>query len=95
MMFPIAMIDSNENNNSVPLTVGIIAGLMWSPFSWIIEHWVAYFHSITRTLGVIIVWFAFPTTSLRGCLTGHCYRLHHYVYSARKQLTCIICQHLE
>lgn len=60
MMFPIAMIYSTENNSSVPLTVGIIAGLMWMPFSWIIEHWIGYFHAIARTIGVVIVWLCFP-----------------------------------
>ena len=60
MMFPIAMIYSTENSSSVPLTVGIIAGLMWLPFSWIIEHWIGYFHAIARTAGTVIVWLAFP-----------------------------------
>ena len=60
MMFPIAMIYSTQNSSSVPLTVGIIAGLMWLPFSWIIEHWIGYFHAIARTVGVLIVWLAFP-----------------------------------
>jgi hypothetical protein len=60
MMFPIAMIYSTENPSSVPLTVGIIAGLMWLPFSWIIQHWVGYFHAIARTIGVLLVWFVFP-----------------------------------
>jgi hypothetical protein len=45
---------------SVPLSVGILAGLMWLPFSVMIGHWVGYFHAISRTLLVVIAWFVFP-----------------------------------
>ena len=46
--------------SSLPLSVGILAGLMWIPFSWIIQHWVGLFHSITRTVLVVVAWFLFP-----------------------------------
>jgi ethanolamine transporter EutH len=46
--------------SSLPLSAGILAGLMWIPFSWIIQHWVGLFHSITRTVGVVAAWFLFP-----------------------------------
>ena len=26
---------------------------MWIPFSWIIQHWVGIFHSLTRTILVV------------------------------------------
>jgi hypothetical protein len=42
------------------LSVGILAGLMWLPFSWIIQHWVGIFHAFTRTVLVNIAWFVFP-----------------------------------
>lgn len=45
---------------SLPLTVGILTGLMWLPFSWIIEHWVGIFHSIVRTVVVLLLWYALP-----------------------------------
>ena len=45
---------------SLPLTVGILTGLMWLPFSWIINHWVGIFHSITRTVVVLALWYLFP-----------------------------------
>ncbi|MEM9648133.1 MAG: hypothetical protein AAF969_06605 [Bacteroidota bacterium] len=45
---------------SLPLTVGILLGGMWIPFSWIIKHWVGLFHAITRTLVVLVLWYAFP-----------------------------------
>jgi hypothetical protein len=46
---------------SLPLTVGILAGLMWLPVSWIIEHWVGIFHAVARTLLVTAAWYLFPT----------------------------------
>lgn len=46
--------------SSLPLSGGILAGLMWIPFSWILQHWVALFHGITRTVLVVTAWFLFP-----------------------------------
>jgi hypothetical protein len=46
--------------SSLPLTVGILAGLMWLPFGWIINHWVGTFHAVTRTLLCLVAWYAFP-----------------------------------
>jgi ethanolamine transporter EutH len=45
---------------SLPLTVGILAGLMWLPFGWIINHWVGTFHAVTRTVLCLVAWYAFP-----------------------------------
>lgn len=45
---------------SLPLSIGILTGLMWLPFSWIIEHWVGFFHAITRTILIVTVWYIFP-----------------------------------
>jgi len=53
---PFFMIDYS----SLPLTVGILTGLMWLPFSWIIKHWVGIFHTITRTVTVLSLWYIFP-----------------------------------
>lgn len=46
--------------SSLPLTVGILTGLMWLPFSWIINHWVGIFHALTRTTCVLLLWYGFP-----------------------------------
>ena len=46
--------------SSLPLSAGILAGLMWVPFSWILKHWVGLFHGITRTVMVVMAWFFFP-----------------------------------
>lgn len=45
---------------SLPLTVGILTGLMWIPFSWIIEHWIGLFHTISRTVLIVAAWYVFP-----------------------------------
>jgi hypothetical protein len=48
------------DHTSLPLTVGILTGLMWLPFSWIIQHWIGMFHSITRILLIVAAWYLFP-----------------------------------
>ena len=45
---------------SLPMTVGILTGTMWLPFSWIIKHWVGLFHAISRTVVVLLLWYLFP-----------------------------------
>lgn len=45
---------------SLPLSVGILAGLMWVPFSGLIEHWVGLFHAFSRTGLVVLAWYLFP-----------------------------------
>lgn len=45
---------------SLPLTVGILTGSMWLPFSWIIRHWIGIFHALTRTVAILVLWYAFP-----------------------------------
>jgi hypothetical protein len=45
---------------SLPLTVGILTGLMWLPISWIIDHWVGIFHAIVRTVLVLVLWYVLP-----------------------------------
>ncbi len=53
---PFFMIDYT----SLPMSVGILTGLMWVPFSWIIKHWIGMFHAIVRTIVVLILWYALP-----------------------------------
>ncbi|NQZ75904.1 MAG: hypothetical protein HRT61_07295 [Ekhidna sp.] len=48
------------DHSSLPLTVGILTGLMWLPFSWIIKHWVGIFHSVARTAVVLALWYLVP-----------------------------------
>jgi hypothetical protein len=42
------------------LSVGILSGLMWLPFSWIIGHWIGTFHALSRTALVTASWYLFP-----------------------------------
>lgn len=49
-----------EDRTSLPLTVGILAGLMWVPLSWIIQHWIGIFHAVARTALVVAAWYLFP-----------------------------------
>jgi hypothetical protein len=46
--------------DSLPLSVGILAGLMWIPFSGLVEHWVGLFHGIARTVLVLVAWLVWP-----------------------------------
>ena len=45
---------------SLPMTVGILTGLMWLPLSWMISHWVGIFHTITRIIVVLVLWYLLP-----------------------------------
>jgi len=60
LVYAIAIPFFRVDYTSLPLTVGILAGLMWVPFSWIIQHWVGIFHSVARTLLVTVAWYVAP-----------------------------------
>lgn len=45
---------------SLPLTVGILTGLMWIPLSWSLQHWIGLAHGLGRTVAVLAAWYAFP-----------------------------------
>ena len=48
------------DHTSLPMTVGILTGLMWLPFSWIIKHWAGIFHAVTRTVTIVVLWYLLP-----------------------------------
>lgn len=60
LVYAIAIPFFREDYTSLPLSVGILSGLMWLPFSWIIEHWVGTFHTLARTASVTAIWYLFP-----------------------------------
>tara|TARA_Y100000296_G_scaffold44087_1_gene50548 strand:- start:1597 stop:2193 length:597 start_codon:yes stop_codon:yes gene_type:complete len=60
MVFAIALPVAAIDHTTVPLSIGILAGLMWMPLSWAIEHWIGYFHTLTRTFGIVVAWYLFP-----------------------------------
>jgi hypothetical protein len=45
---------------SLPLSVGILAGTMWVPYSWIIRHWIGIAHAIARTVLIVAAWYLLP-----------------------------------
>tara|TARA_R100001369_G_scaffold92501_1_gene137951 strand:+ start:11697 stop:12236 length:540 start_codon:yes stop_codon:yes gene_type:complete len=45
---------------SLPLSIGILTGTMWLPFSWIIQHWIGIVHAIVRTVSIVLLWYVFP-----------------------------------
>ena len=60
MVYSIAIPFFLVDYTSLPMTVGILTGLMWIPFSWIIKHWVGIFHTAIRTFVVLFLWYQFP-----------------------------------
>lgn len=60
LVFAIAIPFFQADYTSLPLSVGILTGLMWVPFSWIIEHWVGIFHGVARTVLVTAAWYLAP-----------------------------------
>jgi hypothetical protein len=64
LVYAIAIPFFLEDYTSLPLSVGILTGLMWAPLSWVIQHWIGIVHSVVRTLLVLAAWFIFPTHRL-------------------------------
>jgi hypothetical protein len=60
LVYAIAIPFFQADYTSLPLTVGILSGLMWLPLSWIIGHWVGTFHTLARTALITAVWYVFP-----------------------------------
>ncbi|HUI74669.1 MAG TPA: hypothetical protein VLX32_06970 [Candidatus Acidoferrum sp.] len=60
LVYAIAIPFFLKDYTSLPLTVGILSGLMWVPLSWIIQHWIGLFHGIARTLLIVAAWYLFP-----------------------------------
>jgi hypothetical protein len=59
LVFAIAIPFFMVEPTSLPLSVGILAGLMWLPFSWIIQHWIGKFHAFAQTVLVVVAWYVF------------------------------------
>lgn len=60
LVFAIVFPFANLDYTSIPLTVGILSGLMWVPLSWAIQHWIGMVHGIARTLAVLGTWYWLP-----------------------------------
>jgi hypothetical protein len=64
LVYAIAIPFFLQDYSSLPLSVGILTGLMWIPLSWIIQHWVGIFHGVCRTVLVLAAWYLFPAQRL-------------------------------
>src|SRR5690625_4686223 len=45
---------------SLPLSVGVLTGIMWLPLSGLLRHWIGLFHGVVRTVGIVVVWYLLP-----------------------------------
>lgn len=61
LVYAIAIPFFLRDYTSLPLSVGILTGLMWIPMSWIIRHWIGVAHAVVRTVAVLAAWYIFPT----------------------------------
>ena len=53
--------------SSLPLTVGVLSGMMWLPMSWILQHWIGIVHGGLRTVLVVVAWYMFPPIASSSC----------------------------
>ena len=60
LVYSLAIPFGLKDPTSVPLSVGVLTGLMWLPFSALAGHWVGYLHAITRTVLLVATWYLFP-----------------------------------
>lgn len=60
LVFAIAIPFATLDPTSAPLSVGILSGLMWVPFSGMIQHWIGLFHGISRTVLILAAWYLCP-----------------------------------
>ncbi|NCT66302.1 MAG: hypothetical protein GXC76_01525 [Rhodanobacteraceae bacterium] len=60
LVYAIAIPFYHQDPTSLPLTIGVLTGLMWLPFSWIIGHWIGIAHGIGRTLAIVAIWHLLP-----------------------------------
>ncbi|OBP16366.1 hypothetical protein A5320_02860 [Rheinheimera sp. SA_1] len=52
-----------EDYRSLPFTVAVLAGIMWSPVSVLLQHWVGVFHGVVRTVLCTAAWVIAPEHS--------------------------------
>lgn len=62
LVYAIAIPFMQVQPDSLPMTVAILTGLMWVPFSGLIRHWIGLAHGVGRTVLVTLAWYAFPAS---------------------------------
>lgn len=60
LVYAVAIPFFQRDYTSLPLSVGVLTGLMWVPLSWILDHWIGIAHGTARTVLVTAAWYAFP-----------------------------------
>lgn len=60
LAFAIALPFALVRPESAVFMVGMLAGFMWLPMSWLIGHWIGAAHAIGRTLMILLAWFLAP-----------------------------------
>lgn len=60
LAYGIALPFFRADPTSLPLSVGILSGMMWLPVSWLIGHWIGIAHAVGRTVLVVVAWHAWP-----------------------------------
>ena len=60
LVYAIAIPFFLRDYTSLPLSVGILTGLMWAPMTWIIRHWIGVAHAVGRTVLVLAAWYVLP-----------------------------------
>ncbi|MET0281523.1 MAG: hypothetical protein ABW278_10430 [Steroidobacteraceae bacterium] len=53
---PFYMLD----HTSLPLSVGVLSGMMWVPMTWILQHWIGVGHAVVRTALIVALWYLLP-----------------------------------
>jgi hypothetical protein len=48
------------DHTSLPLSVGVLSGMMWVPITCIIRHWIGIAHAAVRTVLVVALWYLLP-----------------------------------
>lgn len=60
LVYAIAIPFFLQDHSSLPLSIGVLTGLMWVPMTWSLNHWIGMAHAFLRTLTVLVLWYVMP-----------------------------------
>ena len=60
LVFTIAIPFVLEDPTSLPLSLGVLTGLMWLPLTPMLGHWIGAAHAIGRAVLVLAIWLLLP-----------------------------------
>jgi hypothetical protein len=64
LAYAIAVPVALKDPSSAVFTVGMLTGFMWLPCAWIMNHWIAAFHAVARTLLILAAWLLMPSQGM-------------------------------